>query len=96
MYIEYDYSKYENILIEMLKASWRDPDELEIGVDISDLPEVKITFEGYGDLDEENIDNNVSPNQQQTHSTQCNALTKKGTRCRKMTKNKNGKCNLHE
>jgi endonuclease G len=47
-------------------------------------------------LDEENIDNNVSPNQQQTHSTQCNALTKKGTRCRKMTKNKNGKCNLHE
>lgn len=56
MYIEYDYSKYENILIEMLKASWRDPDELEIGVDISDLPEVKITFEGYGDLDEENMD----------------------------------------
>ena len=41
--MEYDYSKYENILIEMLKASWRDPDDLEIGVDISDLPEVKIT-----------------------------------------------------
>ena len=54
--MEYDYSKYENILIEMLKASWRDPDDLEIGVDISDLPEVKITFEGYGDLDEENMD----------------------------------------
>lgn len=47
-------------------------------------------------LDEENIDTNVSLIQHQTNSTQCTALTKKGTRCRKKTKNKNGKCNLHE
>ena len=40
----------------MLEGSHRDPDDLEIGRDISDLPEVKITFEGYGDLDEENMD----------------------------------------
>jgi len=37
----------------MLEGSWRDPDDLEIGRDISDLPEVKITFEGYGDLEDE-------------------------------------------
>jgi hypothetical protein len=50
---EYDYARYESILIEMLKNSWRDPDDLEIGRDISDLPEVKIIFDGYGDLEEE-------------------------------------------
>ena len=50
---EYDYQRYESIIIEMMKASWRDPDDLEIGRDISDLPEVKIIFDGYGDLEEE-------------------------------------------
>ena len=50
---ESDYARYESILIEMLKNSWRDPDDLEIGRDISDLPEVKIIFDGYGDLEEE-------------------------------------------
>ena len=54
--MDYDYAQYEKILVEMLEGSWRDPDDLEIGRDISDLPEVKITFEGYGDLDEENMD----------------------------------------
>lgn len=32
---------------------WRDPIALEIGEDISDLPEVKIIFDGYGDLETE-------------------------------------------
>jgi hypothetical protein len=50
--MEYDYAQYEKILVAMLEGSHRDPDDLEIGRDISDLPEVKITFEGYGDLDE--------------------------------------------
>ena len=54
--MEYDYTQYEKILVAMLEGSHRDPDDLEIGRDISDLPEVKITFEGYGDLDEENMD----------------------------------------
>ena len=54
--MEYDYARYEKILVDMLEGSHRDPDDLEIGRDISDLPEVKITFEGYGDLDEENMD----------------------------------------
>jgi len=54
--MDYDYSRYEYILVEMLKSSWRDPDDLVIGEDISDLPEVKIIFDGYGDLDEENMD----------------------------------------
>ena len=56
--MDYDYSRYEEILIEMLKASWRDPDDLEIGRDISDLPEVKIIFDGYGDLETEDEEGN--------------------------------------
>jgi hypothetical protein len=35
----------------LLVSSWREPDELEIGEDISDIPEVKIIFDGYGDLE---------------------------------------------
>ena len=54
--MEYDYARYEKILIDMLEGSHRDSDDLEIGRDISDLPEVKIIFDGYGDLDEENMD----------------------------------------
>ena len=49
---EYDYARYDKVLLEMLKAMHRDPDDLEIGRDISDLPEVKIIFDGYGDLEE--------------------------------------------
>ena len=32
---------------------WRDPDEPTIGENISDIPEIKIIFDGYGDLEEE-------------------------------------------
>ena len=51
--MEYDYARYDEILTKMLEGSHRDPDDLEIGRDISDLPEVKIIFDGYGDLEEE-------------------------------------------
>ena len=54
--MEYNYARYEKILVDILESSHRDPDDLEIGRDISDLPEVKIIFDGYGDLDEENMD----------------------------------------
>jgi hypothetical protein len=54
--MDYDYQRYEQIVTELLKASWRDSDDLEIGRDISDHPEVKIIFDGYGDLEEENMD----------------------------------------
>lgn len=50
--MEYDYERYQLILLELLKSSWRDPDDLEIGRDISDVPEVKIIFDGYGDLED--------------------------------------------
>jgi hypothetical protein len=32
---------------------WRDSDDLRIGENISDIPEVKIIFDGFGDLDTE-------------------------------------------
>lgn len=51
--MNYNYQRFEQIIIELLKASWRDPDDLEIGRDISDQPEVKIIFDGYGDLEDE-------------------------------------------
>ena len=51
--MDYDYENYCKILKLFLDASNRDPDDLQIGVNISDMPEVKITFEGYGDLETE-------------------------------------------
>ncbi len=50
---EYDYKRFDDIIITLVTSSWRDPDELEIGEDISDIPEVKIIFDGYGDLEDE-------------------------------------------
>ena len=54
--MKYDYSRYEKLVTMLMEASWRDPEDLEIGRDISDQPEVKIIFDGYGDLE---IDNGV-------------------------------------
>lgn len=51
--MSYDYERYNEIILKMLEVMWRDPDALEIGEDISDLPEVKIIFDGYGDLEDE-------------------------------------------
>ena len=51
--MDYDYRLFENIIITFMEDSLRDPDDLEIGHDISDIPEVKIIFDGYGDLEEE-------------------------------------------
>ena len=51
---EYDYQRYEQILKLLLESSWADhDDDQEIGEDISDQPEVKIIFDGYGDLEDE-------------------------------------------
>ena len=50
---EINYERYHEIIQKLLDCMWRDPDELEIGEDISDTPEVKIIFDGYGDLETE-------------------------------------------
>jgi len=49
----YDYKKFDEIIEKLLRDSLRDPDYLEIGEDISDIPEIKIIFDGYGDLETE-------------------------------------------
>ena len=56
---EYDYDRYEEIMRKLLNDMLRDPDYLEIGENISDIPEVKIIFDGYGALetDDEYIEN---------------------------------------
>jgi hypothetical protein len=51
--MKYDYALYDRVLTNLLIDSLRDPDNLVIGENISDVPEIKITFEGYGDLEEE-------------------------------------------
>lgn len=53
MSYEYNWEDYNRIIGYMLDNMWRDPGFLEIGDDISDIPEVKIIFDGYGDLDGE-------------------------------------------
>ncbi len=49
---EYDYKRFDDIIVALLTTSWREPEELQIGEDISDIPEVKIIFDGYGDLED--------------------------------------------
>jgi hypothetical protein len=42
---------FEDYIECHLENMWRDPDDLVIGDNISDIPEVKIIFDGYGDLE---------------------------------------------
>ena len=52
--MDYDYQRYDQILKLLLEHAWIDHDEeQEIGEDVSDQPEVKIIFDGYGDLEDE-------------------------------------------
>ena len=50
---EYDYKRFDDIITSLLTTSWRDSEDLEIGRDISDISEIKIIFDGYGDLEDE-------------------------------------------
>lgn len=53
---DYDYKRFDDIIISLMNVSWREPDNLQIGEDISDISEVKIIFDGYGDLEFEDLD----------------------------------------
>lgn len=58
--MSFDNERFEELIIKHLRAMWRDPDELVIGENISDLPEIKIIFDGYGyneDTDEQDDKN---------------------------------------
>ena len=60
---DYNYEDYEKCLTALVENMWRDVDYLEIGEDISDVPEVKIIFDGYGyneDTDEQDDKNHES------------------------------------
>jgi hypothetical protein len=50
---EYDYNRYEKILQQLLDNMWYNSCELEIGENISDVSDVKIIFDGHGDLETE-------------------------------------------
>jgi len=52
--MDYDYQRYEELLGHHLRAMYHDSDEgSDIGEDVSSVPEVKIIFDGYGDLEDE-------------------------------------------
>ena len=52
--MDYDYQRYEELLRHHLNAMYHDSDEgSDIGEDVSSIPEVKIIFDGYGDLEDE-------------------------------------------
>jgi len=52
--MDYDYQRFEQILTLLLESAWIDHDEeQDIGEDVSDQPEIKIIFDGYGDLEDE-------------------------------------------
>ena len=53
MSFEYDYRRFDELIQEHLDSMWRNPDDLEIGEDISDCAEIKIIFDGHGDLETE-------------------------------------------
>jgi hypothetical protein len=50
---ELDYDLYYRVVQLLIDTMWRDQDDLTIGEDISDIPAVKIIFDGYGDLEDE-------------------------------------------
>ena len=50
---ELDYDLYYRVIQLLIDTMWRDQEDLEIGRDISDIPAVKIIFDGYGDLESE-------------------------------------------
>lgn len=51
--MNYSYEQLEELLKDHLDSMWRDPDDLCIGENISDVPEIKIIFDGYADLETE-------------------------------------------
>jgi hypothetical protein len=51
--MDYDYEKFDEMLHRHLDEMWRDEEALEIGENISDIPEIKIIFDGYADLETE-------------------------------------------
>lgn len=48
-----DYELYDKFLTALMIESHPEPDDLDIGENISAIPEIKIIFDGYGDLEEE-------------------------------------------
>ena len=53
--MEYDYKKFEEYLIKILKNSQWDG-TLDIGEDLSPISGIKVAFDGYGDLETQNED----------------------------------------
>jgi hypothetical protein len=49
---EFDYDLYHEVIQCLLDVAWIDRDDLVIGDDISDIPAVKVMFDGYGDLED--------------------------------------------
>lgn len=52
MPFEYDYKRFDELIQHHLDAMWHDSDEgSDIGENVSSVEEMKIIFDGYGDLE---------------------------------------------
>ena len=73
--MDYDYNRFSQIVGLLLKSAWIDhEEEQEIGVDVSDQPEVKIIFDGYGDLETEDEEGNYVYKEGGNTKMQCFAI----------------------
>ena len=72
--MDYDYEKYCEILQELMESAWIDRDNLERGEDISDIPEVKIFFESYADLEDEDEDGEYRYTENGNKNMECYAI----------------------
>lgn len=46
--MEYDYKRYEQIIMKLLENRVLDSDGLQLGENVSPIPEIKIMFDGFG------------------------------------------------
>lgn len=72
--MEYNWQRYNEILQKFLDVMWRDPESLEIGEDISDIPAVKIIFDNYADLEDEDENGEYRYTEGGNKSMECYAI----------------------
>lgn len=53
-----DYKLYDEMLQRHLDEMWRDAGHMDIGEDVSNICEIKIIFDGYADLEDEDDEGN--------------------------------------
>ena len=56
----YDHDRFTQIIEQVLTQAWRDPEELEVGENISDFVEIKVMFNKHGTNEDTGEDDDKS------------------------------------